>query len=89
MVKTKRAGQIAHMPDVSATREAMPIGTNGHRAPSGDGLYVAAAVAQPMGDDAVRTRAFALYCERGCVQGFDVDDWCQAERELRSLATTV
>ena len=54
MVKTKRTGQIAHMPDVSATLGATPIGTNGDRAPSGDGLHVAEAVAQPMGDNAVR-----------------------------------
>jgi hypothetical protein len=28
-------------------------------------------------------RAFELYCERGCQHGHDIDDWLQAERELR------
>ena len=80
MVKTTRTVQIADMPDVSVT----PMGTKGHRA-AGDGRDVPQeALAQP-GEDAVRHRAYALYCERGCVEGLDVDDWCQAERELRSL----
>ena len=37
-------------------------------------------------DDEVALRAFALYCERGGLHGHDVDDWLQAERELRGSA---
>ena len=35
----------------------------------------------------VAKRAFELYCERGCHDGYDVHDWLQAERELRSKAS--
>jgi hypothetical protein len=32
---------------------------------------------------AIATRAFELYCNRGCQDGHDVEDWLQAERELQ------
>ena len=31
----------------------------------------------------VRQRAYELHLERGCVHGCDLDDWLQAERELK------
>ena len=34
-------------------------------------------------DHEIAHRAFELYCERGCQHGRDIDDWLQAERELR------
>jgi len=34
--------------------------------------------------DDVARRAYALYLARGCVHGHDIDDWLQAERELRA-----
>jgi hypothetical protein len=88
MAKTKRPVQIADMPDMSVTLGDTPRGTKGHRA-AGAGPDVAQERLAKSGDDAVRHRAYALYCERGCGEGFDVDDWCQAERELRSLVATV
>ena len=36
--------------------------------------------------DIVR-RAYDLYKQRGCEHGHDVDDWLQAERELRAGST--
>ena len=30
----------------------------------------------------VARRAFELYCDRGCQDGRDLDDWLTAEREL-------
>lgn len=36
----------------------------------------------------VARRAFELYCERGYQDGHDVQDWLQAERELRRTAST-
>ena len=38
------------------------------------------------GDDheAVRTRAYQLYVERGMEYGHDLEDWFQAEEELAS-----
>jgi hypothetical protein len=40
----------------------------------------------PTNAAAVAIRAFALYCERGCQHGHDVEDWLQAERELQERA---
>jgi hypothetical protein len=34
----------------------------------------------------IAKRAFELYCERGCRDGHDLDDWLQAERELQETA---
>ena len=34
-------------------------------------------------DDEVRVRAYHRYLERGAVPGNDVEDWVEAERELR------
>lgn len=31
----------------------------------------------------IRLRAFQIYESRGCVHGHDIEDWTQAERELR------
>jgi hypothetical protein len=31
----------------------------------------------------IETRAYYRYVERGCLDGFDVDDWLAAEVELR------
>ena len=36
----------------------------------------------------IAQRAFELYCERGCQDGQDVDDWLQAERELQAAANS-
>jgi hypothetical protein len=35
-------------------------------------------------EEAIRSRAHQLYEERGAEPGHDVDDWLQAERELKS-----
>ena len=35
-------------------------------------------------DDAIARRAYEIYQERGGGDGADVDDWLQAEREIRS-----
>lgn len=31
----------------------------------------------------IESRAYEIYCERGCVDGQADDDWLRAERELR------
>jgi hypothetical protein len=38
--------------------------------------------------DAVALRAFEFYCQRGREDGRDLDDWLEAERELRNQATS-
>jgi hypothetical protein len=42
-----------------------------------------ATIAIPAAADVAR-RAFELYCERGCQDGHDVEDWLNAERELQT-----
>jgi len=37
-------------------------------------------------DGEISRRAYDLYLARGCEPGRDVDDWLQAERELRSAS---
>ena len=39
---------------------------------------------QTVPEERIRNRAHAIYEERGAAPGRDVDDWLQAERELRS-----
>ena len=36
----------------------------------------------------IARRAFELYCERGREDGHDVDDWLNAERELRDAESS-
>lgn len=36
--------------------------------------------------EAIEVRAYAIYCSRGCLDGQDVDDWLEAERQLRAEA---
>lgn len=33
-------------------------------------------------DHDVAAEAYRIYCERGCVDGYDVEDWIEAERRL-------
>ena len=35
-------------------------------------------------DEEIRQRAYEIYLNRGAAPGFELDDWLQAERELRS-----
>lgn len=37
-------------------------------------------------DQEIRERAYQIYLERGCEPGHHLDDWIQAERELRPQA---
>ena len=38
-------------------------------------------------DEEIRARAYQIYLERGGVPGYAVDDWLQAEYELRQVPT--
>ena len=35
-------------------------------------------------EERIRRRAYELYIERGCESGSELDDWLQAEEEIRS-----
>ena len=49
---------------------------------------VAITLASELTDDDIARRAYELYCARGFEDGHDVDDWLDAERELRGAATS-
>ncbi len=36
-------------------------------------------------EERVRQRAYELWEASGCLQGFEAEHWCQAERELSAL----
>lgn len=42
-----------------------------------------------MTDRDIACRAFELYCERGCQDGYAADDWLRAERELRGAESSI
>ena len=47
----------------------------------------AVAIASAVTEGDIARRAFELYCDRGREDGHDVDDWLNAERELRDAAS--
>jgi hypothetical protein len=47
-----------------------------------------APVAAEISEGDIGRRAFELYCDRGREDGHDVDDWLNAERELRTAANS-
>ena len=38
---------------------------------------------QTPNSEGVSKRAYEIYCERGCEDGHDLDDWLRAEREVK------
>ena len=48
----------------------------------------AAAIAAEVTESDIARRAFELYCDRGREDGHDLDDWLNAERELRDLSSS-
>lgn len=49
---------------------------------------IAVAIMSGVTDGDIARRAFDLYCDRGCEDGHDVDDWLIADRELRDRASS-
>jgi hypothetical protein len=46
------------------------------------------AIAPMLAESDIAQRAFELYCDRGRQDGHDVDDWLNAERELRDASNS-
>ncbi len=46
------------------------------------------AIAPMLAESDIAQRAFELYCSRGRSDGHDVDDWLNAERELRDASNS-
>ena len=70
----KSANTAARTPALRSTSTA---------APAAAVTRVAGGAAAP--HDEIARRAFELYCARGREDGRDLDDWLQAERELRAM----
>ena len=82
MIKTKRSVQLADASHKNATAQDGAPGTDNRRSAGETRLIAHALETQPTSHIDVRLRAYDIYCERGCIDGHEVDDWCQAEREL-------
>ena len=46
------------------------------------------AIASGVTESDIARRAFELYCDRGREDGHDIDDWLNAERELRDVSSS-
>ena len=46
-------------------------------------------VSEPIPHEVIEVRAYCRYVNRGCVDGCAVEDWLEAERELREEAETL
>ena len=44
--------------------------------------------AAPITHEAIELRAYFRYTHRGCTEGFALEDWLEAERELRQETTS-
>jgi hypothetical protein len=60
--------------------------TEGRKAPAKRRITIAPPV---VSDDMIAQRAFEMYCARGGGDGQALEDWLQAERELRPQTETV
>ena len=89
MIKTKRSVQRADASTKSAEAHGAGPGTNNHRSAGDTPALAHASETQLTGNTDIRRRAYDLYCERGRIDGHEVDDWCQAEREVSSLLAGV
>lgn len=80
-----RTGAAAKSPGrtKAAAEKAGPKPTTARPAASRAGK--AAAALRAVTADDVRLRAYEIYLRRGCSHGLDVEDWLQAERELKAL----
>ncbi len=66
----------------TAPRQPQPSGMRTRRDTAADRSATATIEREPQPDGIAR-RAYEIYCERGCQDGRDMDDWLQAEQELR------
>lgn len=66
----------------SSTKKNGPVATARDRAPQAPQPITAS-------DDDIARRAYDLFLARGCEHGHDIEDWLQAERELKNPARVV
>ena len=72
--------------DISTMRDAVPTlpGNDSTRADSMASEPPDVSPSRPVVDDDIRARAYQRYLDRGAAHGQDLDDWIEAEQELRN-----
>jgi hypothetical protein len=75
----RRADTTTDAPIATASDLAQPGRTKTLAVQASDAVY------SPSAEDVSR-RAYEIYCGRGGTHGSDVEDWLEAERQLRSQA---
>jgi hypothetical protein len=63
--------------------KTVAVGTEGREQEVAESEKTQPQLAEGPSLEEVRQRAYELHVERGCVHGCDLDDWLQAERELK------
>jgi Protein of unknown function (DUF2934) len=74
--RSKRGQRVARWPDVTEADVVIRMKPDRRR------------TARVVADNDIARRAYELYEQRGGEHGHDVDDWLQAERELRSAPSS-
>src|ERR1019366_173592 len=72
--------------DVLVDEQFLCVKSDGRYARLTDGEIVHPELPTWMTDSDIARRAYELYLARGCEHGHDVEDWLQAEHELRIAA---
>ncbi|HET7620281.1 MAG TPA: DUF2934 domain-containing protein [Gemmatimonadaceae bacterium] len=75
-----RSGGPARRRVKSANAEAVAVASSAEQQPS---FGERAAAPSGTSEEAIRTRAYYLFLERGARSGHELDDWLRAERETR------
>lgn len=75
------AGAAARRRVRSASAQAADVASATEQVATFDERVASPATAS---DEAVRTRAYYLFLERGARSGHELDDWLRAEREIRA-----
>jgi hypothetical protein len=82
-----RQNRLEDLPRKSQSSEAgksSPPAASPGPAPDSRNIPAAAPAQTPDLQEAIRTRAYELYEQRGRAEGHDVEDWLQAETEIRA-----
>lgn len=64
-------------------RQNLPSEMKPHRKTSPAGVQAASTVSGDGREELIRQRAYSLYQARNCENGHDLEDWFQAEAQIR------
>jgi Protein of unknown function (DUF2934) len=80
--KTSRASETADTYETNLNRTAHQADDRGN--PEGFDTQARSLTSEPS-EDEIRVRAYRRYLERGGSHGHDIEDWVEAERELKRV----